>query len=175
MFSHFGTIRYFMLSLAKPQQFYQVFLTQGIIVGAALGFLFLPGLAITTHHFKRYRTLAMGIISSGSSCGGMLFPWLTKYVTNITSILLSFLLDHSTPADSTPFLSSSHLIETKDFGTATRVNASICVGMLLLANLLMRTRLPPRRERPEEERRRVEVKPFFKEWSYDSFLFAYVR
>ncbi|PVG03911.1 MFS general substrate transporter [Serendipita vermifera] len=117
-------------------------LTQGIIVGTSLGFLFLPGLAITTHHFKRYRTLAMGIISSGSSCGGMLFPWLTN-----------------------------HLIKTRDFGTATRVAASICVGMLL-ANLLMRTRLPPKRERPEAERKPVDVKPFFREYRYDSFLFA---
>lgn len=70
--------RYYMLSLAKPQQLYQVFLAQGVAMGVGLGFLFLPGLAITAHHFKKRRTLAMGIVMSGSSSGGMLFPWLVK-------------------------------------------------------------------------------------------------
>jgi MFS family permease len=69
---------YFMLSLAKEQQFYQVFLAQGIAAGIGLGFLFLPSIGVIAHHFRRRRSFAMGVVVSGSSCGGLVFPVMLK-------------------------------------------------------------------------------------------------
>lgn len=76
---------YYMLSLAQPQQFYQVFLSQGIAAGIGLGFLFLPSIGVVAHHFRRRRSFAMGIVVSGSSCGGLVFPVMLKYVFPIHS------------------------------------------------------------------------------------------
>ncbi|KAJ7093819.1 MFS general substrate transporter [Mycena belliarum] len=54
----------FMLSLAKPHQFYQALLSQGFGMGIGSGLLFLPSLSITSHYFRRRRAVAMGIMIS---------------------------------------------------------------------------------------------------------------
>jgi MFS transporter, MCT family, solute carrier family 16 (monocarboxylic acid transporters), member 10 len=105
---------YYMLSLSQENAFYQVFLSQGVAAGIALGFLFLPAIGVIAHHFRRRRSLAMGIVVSGSSCGGLVFP-----------VMLN------------------KLIAAGGFAQATRGVAYLCTGMMLLAVLLMRTRLPP--------------------------------
>jgi MCP family monocarboxylic acid transporter-like MFS transporter 10 len=105
-----------MLSLSQPQQFYQVFLTQGLGVGISLGFLFLPALSVLSHHFARRRALAMGIAVSGSSAGGVVFP-----------ILLN------------------KMIEKYGFPWATRTAAFVCLGLMTISLACMRTRPPPPR------------------------------
>jgi len=103
-----------MLSFAQPQQFYQVFLTQGVGVGISLGFLFLPSVSVISHHFERRRALAMGIAASGSSCGGIAFP-----------ILIN------------------KMIEKYGFPWATRIAAFFCLGLMSISLACMRTRPPP--------------------------------
>jgi MFS transporter, MCT family, solute carrier family 16 (monocarboxylic acid transporters), member 10 len=105
---------YYLLSLAQPDAFYQVFLAQGVAAGLAQGFLFLPAVSVIAHHFKRRRSFAMGMVITGSSCGGLVFP-----------IMLN------------------RLITTGGFAQATRGVAYLCTGMMALAALLMRTRVPP--------------------------------
>jgi MFS family permease len=113
---------YYMLSLAHEDAFYQVFLSQGVAAGIALGFLFLPAIGVVAHHFRRRRSFAMGIVVSGSSCGGLVFP-----------VMLN------------------KLIVAGGFAQATRGVAYLCTGMMVLAILLMRTRLPPPPKRKEVE------------------------
>jgi MCP family monocarboxylic acid transporter-like MFS transporter 10 len=67
-------VSYSMLSLTHEGQIYQLFLAQGIGAGISLGFLFLPAIGIIAHHFRRCRSFAMGIVVSGGSCGGLVFP-----------------------------------------------------------------------------------------------------
>ncbi|PVF90892.1 hypothetical protein CPB86DRAFT_512469 [Serendipita vermifera] len=67
-----------LLSSAKSQEFWRIFVTHGVLAGISLGFLFLPPVAVLSHHFKRHHTLAVGIITSSSSCGATVFPWLLK-------------------------------------------------------------------------------------------------
>lgn len=104
-----------MLSFAQPQQFYQIFLTQGVGVGISLGFLFLPSVSVISHHFEQKRALAMGIAASGSSCGGIVFP-----------ILIN------------------KMIERYGFPWATRIVAFVCLGLMSISLACMRTRPPPR-------------------------------
>ena len=47
---------------------------QGILGGLGVGFLFLPSMSIQSHWFARRRALAIGIVASGSSAGGVCFP-----------------------------------------------------------------------------------------------------
>ncbi|KAG1888571.1 hypothetical protein F4604DRAFT_958936 [Suillus subluteus] len=55
----------FMLSLSKPDQYYQIFLSQGLGLGIALGLLYIPSVAVISHHFRRKRTLVMAFVATG--------------------------------------------------------------------------------------------------------------
>ncbi|KAG9092903.1 hypothetical protein FRC06_011741 [Ceratobasidium sp. 370] len=132
-FRHFSL---FMLSLAKENQYYQVFLPQAIGFGISLGLLFLPSgtyfsdspiphsltyelVGVISHHFARRRSLAVGIVTTGSSCGAIIFP-----------IMLNKIFQRS------------------GFAWGVRATAFVVLGCLIAANLLMRTRLPPKSKRP---------------------------
>jgi MFS transporter, MCT family, solute carrier family 16 (monocarboxylic acid transporters), member 10 len=108
-------VSYYMLSLTHEGQFYQVFLAQGIGAGISLGFHFLPAIGVIAHHFRRRRSFAMGIIVSGSSCGGIVFP-----------VMLN------------------KIIERNGFAAATRAVSYLGTILIVLAVLSMRTRLPMR-------------------------------
>ena len=109
-----------MLSFAQPQQFYQIFLTQGVGVGISLGFLFLPSVSVISHHFEQKRALGMGIAASGSSCGGIVFPILINKT-----------------------------IEKYGSPWATRIATFICLGLMSISLACMRTRPPPLRPHVE--------------------------
>ncbi|KAJ7452187.1 major facilitator superfamily domain-containing protein [Mycena galericulata] len=113
----FGSTLYvlciFLLSLTHAGQFYQVFLAQAVGMGIFPALIFLPSFTIVSHHFKRRRALAMGIVTSGAACGGVVFP-----------ILLNQLGQHVT------------------FTTAIRASGGLIGALLMFANLTMRTRLP---------------------------------
>jgi len=110
----------FLLSLAKPQQYFQVFLSQGVGMGIGLGLTFVPTVSLTVHHFRRRRVLATGIVMSGSSLGAVVFP-----------------------------LMINNLIETIGFPKTVRASAFIVLGMLVIGNSIMRTsykKIPTDRE-----------------------------
>ncbi|KAG6827713.1 hypothetical protein H0H92_010686 [Tricholoma furcatifolium] len=60
----------FMISLSQAEQYYQIFLAQGLGVGIAVGITYVPSVSILSHYFHRRRALAMGIAVSGSGLGG---------------------------------------------------------------------------------------------------------
>ncbi|PCH37601.1 MFS general substrate transporter [Wolfiporia cocos MD-104 SS10] len=107
----------FMLSLARPGQYYQVFLAQAVGMGLGLGLTFLPSLSIVSHHLRRRRALAVGIVTSGASAGGIVFP-----------ILLNRLI-----AD-----------PRVGFANAVRISGALVAALLIVANAIMRTRAPPK-------------------------------
>ncbi|KIK69482.1 hypothetical protein GYMLUDRAFT_237272 [Collybiopsis luxurians FD-317 M1] len=92
----------------------QVFLCQGLGVGIATGMMYVPSVAIISHHFQRRRALAMTLVACGSSLGSIIHP-----------IMLN------------------NLLTRIGFANATRANAGLVSGLLLCGCLLMRTRLPP--------------------------------
>ncbi|XP_006456029.1 hypothetical protein AGABI2DRAFT_77443 [Agaricus bisporus var. bisporus H97] len=112
----------FMLSLAQPHSYYQVFLAQSIGEGLGMGLLFIPSLAVSSHYFRKKRSLAMGLIiavfSPGASLGGCLYP-----------IMLN------------------NIFQNAGFGWGVRAVSFLDFGLLILANLIMRTRLPPNRKK----------------------------
>ncbi|KAF8205961.1 MFS general substrate transporter [Mycena galopus ATCC 62051] len=108
----------FMLSLARPGQYYQVFLAHGIANGIGGGMTYVPCVAIISHHFKKRRAMAMTIVASGSSLGAVLHP---------------IMLNHT-------------LHSSMGFGNAVRASAGLICGLLIIACLLMRTRLPPSKQ-----------------------------
>lgn len=43
-------------------------------MGVGMGLVFVPSSTIAMAHFRRWRGLALGIVMSGGSFGGMVFP-----------------------------------------------------------------------------------------------------
>ncbi|KAJ7639243.1 MFS general substrate transporter [Roridomyces roridus] len=94
----------FMLSLVKPHHLYQALLSQGFGMGIGSGLMFLPALGLSSHYFRRRRAVAMGIMISSGSFGGVIysillnkilpredlgFPWAVRFVAFINLVLLA--------------------------------------------------------------------------------------
>ncbi|KAJ3969292.1 MFS general substrate transporter [Lentinula raphanica] len=104
----------FMLSLTKPNHYYQVLLSQGLGAGIGGGLTYVPSVAITAQYFTSKRAIAMTIIASGSSIGAIIHP-----------IMLN------------------NTIGKLGFNDAVRASAGLVAGLLLIACSLMRTRITP--------------------------------
>ncbi|KAJ3572737.1 hypothetical protein NP233_g2893 [Leucocoprinus birnbaumii] len=112
----------FMLSICHMDKFWQLYLAQGLGMGIGSGLLYVPSVAVQAHHWKNRRALAMGIVATGSSLGGIIFP-----------IMLNRLFKGSA-----------------GFAWGVRASAFIVLGLLILANLLMIPKpRPPTAARPQ--------------------------
>ena len=105
-----------MLSLVQPHHYYQNILAQGVGVGTGMGLLFLPSISVASHYFKVRRSTAMGVVLSGSSIGGVVYPIMQNHIFHGPG----------------------------GFAWGVRAAGFVCLFMLINANLIMRTRLPPR-------------------------------
>ena len=77
-------------------------------MGIGQGMLFLPALTVIGHHFKRKRALATGIVVTGASAGGIVFPIMLDFLANRVS-----------------------------FTFAIRISAAVVAVLLLVANALV--------------------------------------
>jgi len=105
----------FMLSLARPNSFYQVFLAQGLGMGLGAGTIYIPSVAVISHYFKKKRALAMTIVASGSSLGSVIHP-----------IMLN-----------------NTLFTSLGFGNSVRASAGLITGLLFIGCALMHPKFPP--------------------------------
>jgi len=87
-----------MLSLAKPDQYYQagiyfslhgsatdytqVFLSQGIGSGCAAGLLYIPSMAVVSQYFRKRRALVMTFVASGACLGAVVHPIMLNNTLN---------------------------------------------------------------------------------------------
>ncbi|KAF7339052.1 MFS general substrate transporter [Mycena venus] len=55
-------------------QYYQYLLAHGVLFGLGVGMLFYPSLSSVSTYFCKYRATALGIVASGSSFGGVMYP-----------------------------------------------------------------------------------------------------
>ncbi|KAF9451600.1 MFS general substrate transporter [Macrolepiota fuliginosa MF-IS2] len=108
----------FMLSLAQPHHYYQFFLAQSVGAGIGMGLMFIPSLSVSAHYFRKRRSLAMGMVIVGSSLGGCIYP-----------IMLN------------------NVFETVGFSWGVRAVGFMDLGLLIIANSVVRTRLPPNKGR----------------------------
>lgn len=124
---------HFMLSITQPHHFYQIFLSQGLGLGTAIGLMFLPSVSIIAHYFSVRRSFIMGIAIAGSSLGGILIPILLNHLFNDSKV---------------------------GFAWGVRYLGFIFVGLLLIANLTMKPRFSGRRPSPKEDSLRLLKKLF---------------
>jgi MFS transporter, MCT family, solute carrier family 16 (monocarboxylic acid transporters), member 3 len=100
-------------------EWYQLFLSQGIGAGIAVGIIFIPGVACVSTWFKRRRAAAIGIVASGSSVGAVILPTVAE-----------------------------KLIPKIGFPWALRVIALIQFVTMAISIIVMKSRLPPRKAGP---------------------------
>ncbi|KAL7893516.1 MFS general substrate transporter [Trichoderma sp. SZMC 28014] len=124
LFDHYGpktlllfgtTIHVFGLMMASiSSKYYQFILSQSICspIGAAM--VLYPSFSCTTTWFQKKRALAMGIVASGSSMGGVILPIMVN-----------------------------RLIPRIGFGWTMRICAFLMLGLLAITNLTVRSRLRP--------------------------------
>ncbi|KAL9709226.1 hypothetical protein Ac2012v2_007580 [Leucoagaricus gongylophorus] len=105
------SLSFFLLSLSHENEWYQVFLSHGVGSGFASGIVYIPSLGVVSHHFKRHRALAMGIVAAGTAAGATAHP-----------IILN------------------HLFYSRiGFHNGVRISAGINSVCFILANIMMRT------------------------------------
>ncbi|TFK75527.1 MFS general substrate transporter [Pluteus cervinus] len=126
----------FMLSLTQPEHYYQVFLAQGLGMGLAIGTTYIPGLGIISHWFRKRRAIALGVATTGSAVGGTLHP-----------IMLNALFHGPV-----------------GFHNGVRASAGLNLGLLIIALLLMKSRLPW--QSSKGRRTFGEMKAYFKDVPY---------
>ncbi|KAJ3848791.1 MFS general substrate transporter [Lentinula lateritia] len=111
----------FMVSIAHTDKYYQLFLSQGLTAGIGAGLVYVPVMAVQTHYWRQLRPVAMGIVITGSSVGGIIFPiMLNRLITN----------------------------PRVGFAWGVRASAFVCLGLLIIANVLM-TANPPKTRKPD--------------------------
>lgn len=104
------TCGYILASFAT--KLWQIYLTQGVLVGVSFLLIFIPPTLILPQYFKKYRAFAMGIAVSGAGLGGITFA-----------------------------LSSNRLIqETGDQRWALRMTGIVTFVLALIATLLNKPR-----------------------------------
>ncbi|KAF4446989.1 hypothetical protein F53441_9460 [Fusarium austroafricanum] len=105
-----------MTSISK--EYYQIMLSQSICSALGCSFLFYAPIAAVGTWFTKRRATAFGIITAGSSLGGVVLPIMVD-----------------------------HLVRSIGFGWAMRSVAFLFLGLLAIANLTIKSRLPPPRRK----------------------------
>ena len=128
-----------MLSLADTSKYYQLLLSQGIGMGLGGGLVLVPAISVQAHHWKKRRSLAMGITFTGTfhSC---LISVLCRRLTTLRS-------GSSFGGIVFPIMLNQLLHGPAGFAWGTRASGFLVLGLLAIANCLMSTRLPSAKTR----------------------------
>ncbi|KAI0182193.1 monocarboxylate permease [Xylaria flabelliformis] len=102
-----------LFTLSTSTQYYQALLSQGFCIGIGAGLLFTPTVSLIPTYFSNHIGLAVGITSSGTSFGGVVYP----------AVL-------------------SRLINQVGFPWAIRIVGFIALGTFILPLFAMRIRVP---------------------------------
>ncbi|KAI8630515.1 major facilitator superfamily domain-containing protein [Xylariaceae sp. FL1651] len=100
--------------LSISNQYWQIILTQGLVIGLGGGCLFVPSVAILPTYFSRRTAFVIGIAGSGSGIGGIIYPLVFR-----------------------------RLLDTVGFPWAVRVVGFIMLGTLIVPLTVLRMRTQP--------------------------------
>ncbi|TVY91703.1 Fujikurins efflux protein [Lachnellula willkommii] len=103
-----------MMMTSVSTRYYQILLAQGVCTSIGMSAIYVPATACIAGWFDKKRGIAYGIATSGSSLGGVIFP-----------------------------IMISRLIPRIGFPWAMRSSAFLVLGLLIIANLTIASRVPP--------------------------------
>ncbi|OSD05114.1 MFS general substrate transporter [Trametes coccinea BRFM310] len=103
--------------IPECKEFWHFLLCQGFGIGLASGVIFTAAAGTAPHWFSKKLGLALACVAGGSSIGGTIFPIILR-----------------------------NLIERQSFGWTLRITGFILAGFLLMLNLTISRRLPPKKD-----------------------------
>ena len=101
--------------MSVSTQYWHFMLSFGLLGGVGTSLIFTPAVSAIGHWFMNKRANATGIAAAGGSVGGIIFP-----------------------------LALQKLFASLDWGWALRIQGFVFLVLLIVANLLIRSRLPPK-------------------------------
>jgi MFS family permease len=123
------------MTTSLATKYWQIILAQGLCLGMGLGIIFTVAIGCVSHFFAKKRGMANGLVASGSSFGGIVFPIMLNKLINKPGV--GFAQAVRATVGLLPRLClCGELIELQGY---------ILIGLLLVANILLRTRLPPKK------------------------------
>lgn len=72
--SAFFALCLFLLSITGEEELGKAFVFQGVGMGIGMGLVFIPTIVVPLYYFKNQKGFAVGVVMSGASLGGMVFP-----------------------------------------------------------------------------------------------------
>jgi MFS family permease len=105
--------------MSGAKVYWQILLTQGICTGIGGGIFFVPMMGLVSTYFAKNRGMAIGIVTTGNSAGGIVYPVVVR-----------------------------QLLGQIGFGWTVRVLGFINIICLAVAFAFMKPRLPPRKSGP---------------------------
>ncbi|OCL14295.1 MFS general substrate transporter [Glonium stellatum] len=106
-----------MMMTSLCSEYWQFMLTQGVLMGVTMGFLQFPAFAAVSQYFDKNRAAAFGVVVSGSSIGGVVFPIAFSKMLNDSSL---------------------------GFGWSVRIMAFVIIPLMAFSCAVVKARLPPR-------------------------------
>ncbi|KAH7075320.1 major facilitator superfamily domain-containing protein [Paraphoma chrysanthemicola] len=106
-----------LMMVSISTEYYQIMLSQGVCSAIGVSLIFQPALNAIAGWFDKKRGMAYGILSTGSSIGGIVFP-----------------------------IMSSRLIPSVGYGWTMRISGFLILFLLILASLTVKSRFPPNRQ-----------------------------
>ena len=107
----------FMTSLST--KYWHLFLAQGILTGLGNGLVFCPTISVASTYFSTKKSLALGLVASGTATGGLVFPVIVQ-----------------------------QLLPKIGFPWTVRVIGFIMLAIMAATLTLTKPRLPPRKSGP---------------------------
>ena len=139
----FNVLGFMMLSICKDDQFYGFFLCQSFVIGSASAMIFTPAFMSVVTWFVKKRGAAAGIVASGSSIGGVIFPIMIR-----------------------------RLIQDVGFGWALRIAGFLILGLMSIAIFLTHSFHPPKGIKELKNKRFFDYAAF-KEKKFALLTFSY--
>jgi MCP family monocarboxylic acid transporter-like MFS transporter 3 len=99
--------------------YWQIFLAQGLCTGLGMGILYMPAVAVIGTYFKKNKAMALGMAASGSGTGSIVFPLIVQ-----------------------------QLEPRIGFPRAVQIQGCIALAFVIVINILLHPRLPPRKSGP---------------------------
>lgn len=115
--SIFQLLGVFMTSLST--KYWHLFLAQGILTGLGNGLVFCPTISIVSTYFSKKKSLALGLVASGTATGGLVFPIIVQ-----------------------------QLLPKIGFPWTVRIIGFVMLAIMCVTLTLTKPRLPPRKSGP---------------------------
>ena len=125
-------------------EYWQILLAQGVCAGLGGGIAFMPAIAVMTSYFKKNRAFALSCAAVGTSVGSLIFPSIVQF-----------------------------LIPKVGFAWAVRCEGLVALVLCVIANILLRPYLPPRKSGPLLEWNAFKELPYVF-FAFGGFLNFYV-